>query len=303
MEAMTQLAAVPARAPALRARRPVVLRLHVPGVGNLHASRRAEAIARILGLDVVVLKLLPDVVPQVAMLFPQRHHDEAVTLATHAAREAAALARWQRRRERHGAAMPEVSLGTAALSSALEAVSGTGAQLVVVPPARAWLEGTLNRLALVSGVPVLVARRARRSDHVLAATSLELAQLPVVHQAAALASRLEADLTLVHNAEPLALTAVTWSAEAGVPLPAPYEESVLRARQARLEDAAHRVSSHADVRLTRHFDPLAGILETAAREDADLIVVGAREPGALGARVPERLVAETDRSVLLVPVS
>lgn len=302
MQLLTQLAATPSQVPPVLLRRPVVLRLHLPGVGNLHASRRAEAIAQILGLDVVVLKLLPEVAPQVAMLFPQRHHDEAIALATYEAREAAVLARWQRRRARHGAAMPDVSLATATIAATVEAVSRTGAQLLVVPPALAWLGGTLNRLAMESGVPVLVARRARRGDRVLAATSLELAQLPVVHQAASLASRLEADLTVVHNAEPIALTAVTWAAEAGVPLPAPYEESVLRARKAQLEDAAHRVSSHADVRLTRFFDPLAGILETAAREDADLIVVGAREPAAVGARVPERLVAETDRSVLLVPV-
>lgn len=301
MESIATTLATSAMPPVLL-RRPVLLRVHVPGAANLHAARRAEAMARILGLDLVVLKLMPQVAPLVAMLFPQRHHDEAIALATHAAREAAALDRWQRRRARKGAAAPDVALANATLPAIAEAISKRQAQFVVVPPALAWQGGTLNRLALESKVPVLVARQARRGDRVIAATNLERAEMPVVHQAATLASRLDAGLTVVHNAEPLALTAVTWAAEAGVPLSEPYDASVLRARRAQLEDATHRVSSHADVRVTRHFDPLAGILETAAREDADVIVVGAREPGGMGARVPERLISETDRSVLLVPV-
>lgn len=283
--------------------RPSVLRLHVPGAGNLHAARRAEAIAHLLGLEVVVLKLSATVAPLVAMLFPQRHHDEAIALATQAAREEAALERWRHRRSRRGDSTPEVEIVEATVAGVTRAAAQRDVRLLVVPPALGWLGGTLNRLALETHVPVLVARRARGGERVIAATNFERTELPVVQQAATLAPRLDAGLTVVHNAEPLALTALSFGVEGGVPLTVPVEESVLQARRARLEDATHRVDSHADVRLTRHFDPLAGILETAASEDADLIVVGARDPdGSPGARVPERVVAEADRSVLLVPV-
>lgn len=79
-----QILAAESTRPPVSLTRPVVLRLHVPGVGNLHAARRAEAIARLLGLELVVLKLSPTVEPLVSVLFPQRHHDEAISLGADA---------------------------------------------------------------------------------------------------------------------------------------------------------------------------------------------------------------------------
>lgn len=284
--------------------RRAVVRLHAPGTHNGHAARRAEALARVLDSEVVILKLSVGLLPSVSVLFPQRHHDEAIAAATHQAREEAVLQRWRARRDLRGDRDLEAAVRPATIQALVTELLARKAQLVVVPAGLAWRSGTIVELAIEARVPVLVARAARPHERLVAATNLEHERLPVVAQAAGLASRLEAALTVIHNTPPLAMTTLAWGVEASVPLVAEVEDSVVRAKEAALSAATRRVSRDATARVTTHFDPLVGILETSVREDADLIVAGVTAGASLGRqRVTERLLAESDRSVLVVPVA
>lgn len=287
----------------VRLARRAIVRLHAPGTHNGHAARRAEAMARVLDSEVVILKLSAGLLPSISVLFPHRHHDEAVAAATHQAREEAVLQRWRARRERRGVRGLEAAARPATIHAIVNELAAKEARLVVVPAGLAWRSGTIVELAVEARVPVLVARAARPHERLVAATNLEHERLPVVAQAAGLASRLDGALTVVHNTPPLAMTTLAWGVEASVPLVSEVADSVVRAKEAQLFEATRRVSRDATARVTTHFDPLVGILETSAREDADLIVAGVHARWSLGSqRVTERLVAEADRSVLLVPI-
>lgn len=185
----------------------------------------------------------------------------------------------------------------------VERARAVGASLVVVPGTGPRVGTVATSVARELRTPVLVARRHRRSDLILAASDLSDARFPVLHAAAELAGRLDAPLVAVHNVAPPPrldtpdpLRAVALEVSAAV---ASERRDTLAAAVASLE-----VSAEVVVANERSDDE--AIVHAASARQADLVVVGTRRPsllrrlfrGELAAHVVQRAL----RSVLVLPL-
>jgi nucleotide-binding universal stress UspA family protein len=161
-----------------------------------------------------------------------------------------------------------------------------------------------TRIAVASGVPVLVARPASPRDVVMAASDLSMTRVPVLKAGAALGSRLGADVVFFHNVVP--------DDRDGSPAPPerdPDNEETAahtRRRAAALKSVADATGDRIEVVVAKDRDTTGAILRVSARTDADLVVVGARDPGSggwsAGGRHAAEVVEKAGASVVVVPM-
>lgn len=284
---------------------PQVLLLHAAGQPMGEARRRAEAMALVLGARLVVVKLSRPVALRAHALFPHAHVADGVVALQQAMREARALERWQAARAYRGLPELEVVCCSPALESIAAVCERPGVALVVAPASFAAFAERLTGLAASAGVPVLVARRPGADERLVVATNLEDPARPVLQQALGLADRLDAPLTVVHNAPGLgAQLAAAGLGAAMLALPRLDElQAAEQERELRRELGA--LGRPAAVTVTRRLDAATGILEASIAARADVIVLGVRArsgPGLFADHVAERVCSAAERSVLLVPV-
>lgn len=251
-------------------------------MGN--ARRRAEAMAQTLGAKLVVVKLTLPGRGRTSMLFSQAHPAEGAL--QQALREVRIIERWQALRERNGARRLEVTCCAPSVEDLLVVCAQPGVALVVMPASYGWFASRVTNLAARAGVPVLLAHRAHAPERVVAGATLHDGEEPVLREAIGLADRLHAPLTVVHNVNP----------------PEDLHDEEVE-RELGLETAS--LGHEAEVKVTHEPDPADAILGAAMGQNADFIVVGVRSPSSreLKNRVPERVCAAADCSVLLVPVT
>lgn len=282
---------------------PTVVLLHPVRQAMGDARRRAEAMAVVLGAQLLVVKLASPASTRTHMLFPQAQHADGLGVLQRGLREMRVLERWQGWRERRSAPPVEALSCAPSVAELLLLCAEREVALVVMPAAFSWFGAGVTNLVARSGVPVLLAHRARAHDRLVVATNLRDPARPLLKRAFELTERLGASLTVVHNAPHFAAQA----AAAGLrPRPSPPNDDEAAgglASELRLELAS--LGSHPAVTVTHRLDTARGILETATGQDADLIVVGvrARAPSRMFAGgVAERVCSSAGRSVLLVPV-
>ncbi len=221
-----------------------------------------------------------------AVALAEALHTDLVVVRLGSERVLNARARWQRRFGSRTAAPALLSVpegrGTTHLANAIAPLNPC---VVVVGQAGRWPGDSAGQLASECGVPCLVARAPRGQRGVVVATSLEDERAPVVREASAWARVLGRPLTVLHNQE-------VSMGGAG--------------RTGREEDQLEALAESLGARavLTRSLDPVAGILDVARTDDADLIVVGASLSRSDGARrVAPRISALAKRSVMIVPLT
>jgi nucleotide-binding universal stress UspA family protein len=162
---------------------------------------------------------------------------------------------------------------------------------------RLLLGSISERVVRYASCSVLVARRHRRSDQILAAIDLSAASPSVVTEAAKIASRRKASLTVLHCFEPPEVEGQAESSSRG------------RAREVRKIDAemADRYNQLFEREAVRgqldviEGEPREAIVRKAEQLDADLIVVGTRGRAGLE-RVMFGSVAETVARTANCPV-
>lgn len=154
--------------------------------------------------------------------------------------------------------------------------------------------------------PVLVARDARPSGEVIAASDMSHTGYPVLTFARKFARPLDRPLTFFHNATPISVytadpmgSAITYASVGALQA----EQAV--GRQARLRRLAG-ADPMVKTMVTQSPNEVEAILLVAKERDADVVVVGHRRRSWLSrwfARdIAERIVERCSRSVLLVPV-
>lgn len=179
------------------------------------------------------------------------------------------------------------------------------ADLVVMPPQKQASGLPAVDIALAAKVPVLIARPPRSHNIIVAATNLADGRYPVIHQAGQVGGYLGAQLVLVHNIAPLAISG---GLESGVPIFFGFDSHRSARSQARLHQVAQKFPNCTATLVKTQMNTAQAILETARKYDADLIVVGAtHEPSRierlLGGSVAARVAEKALRSVLLTPLS
>lgn len=282
-----------------------VFLLHAARQPMGEARRRAEAMAQVLGAQLVVVKLSQPLRGRSHTFFPQAHLADGIAALTQGLRETRALDRWADARERHGLPALEVVRSSPSLEALAEICKRPGLALVVIPASFAWFASRLTALTARLSVPVLIARKPGAEDRLVVATNLEDPTRPVVFQAFTLAERLDVPLTIVHNVAGFGAKLVAAGMAGAMPL-LPVDDDLLADEQQRALavefGALHRP---ANITVTRRLDAASGILEAAIRARADLIVLGVRArstPGMFADHVAERVCGAAQRSVLLVPV-
>ncbi len=261
--------------------------------------------SQVLGATLVVLKLTAPHRPRSRPIFPDGAARDGLQFVSRALREAAIVERWGALRARCGAAPLEVLFSSPSVSELVAICQEPGTALVVMPAALGHFAHGATGLAARARVPVLLAHAARSDERVVVASNFEDPRLPVVREAARLAERLDAPLTVVHNVAGFSAQLVAAGAASGMPLLPTDDAELARERARSVSLALAALDVLPDVSVTSRLDPVTGILEEAARADADLVVVGVRRQA--GARrfasgVPERVCAAAAHSVLLVPI-
>lgn len=177
------------------------------------------------------------------------------------------------------------------VSEAVAAVARIGAGLVVltVGPTSASLAA---ELAARAAVPVLVARPARSTGAIVAATSLEHAGYPVVRLAAMLRARLETPVALLHNVEPAGLG----SAE--------VRHHRVEHQTRHLSEVSAALLPGAELLTFELGSAALAILAAAARTDCDVVVVGVPHSsgGSIDFSVAEEVARSATASVLVAPL-
>jgi nucleotide-binding universal stress UspA family protein len=259
------------------------------------ALQRAYAMARASGARLYVLGVLPEFLRS-NMVFPQLHLFDAMrtiemsnkalrmirascerTLPTQLANDELII--------RQGAFLPTV----------LEVAQELSVGMIVLPSVEGKLGHRVTKLARLSGVPVLVARRPGATDTIIAASDLNDPKYPVLSQANHLSQALDAPVVMLHN--------IPSSLPESKFLEA-YRE--LSARQDRLRNALPNVSHDSLVMSALH--TTEAILSVARSRRADMIVVGAHRRGwverLLAPRgVAAQIVERASRSVLVTPLA
>lgn len=271
----------------LRERKPVLVVGSSLGLASATATRRAAALARILGARMVVVHAVdgptpssriqttatPDPKPRLRRLTRAVGEWCSVVLG-HRVPEADVVVRPGR--------VVNVLAGVAKERKAILLVVGSES-----PDARRASFGLADRLVASTRKPVLVARPPTTSNRIVAATDLVDDTYPVLRRAASLGTRFEAPVTFVSN----------------VPHDERAEPTGIDERRSLLEALARSMGGVDALLLGRRATAQA-ILEVAREQDADLVVVGMRDGLA---RPDERttvetIVTEARRSVFVVPI-
>lgn len=156
------------------------------------------------------------------------------------------------------------------------------------------------------GAPVLVARGARLTGEVIAASDMRRARFPVLSVARDYARALDRKIVYFHNAKPLPEPShdpvVGSSTYAGM---LALQDNVAEAKSARLTRLATTGEDVVSI-VARTRSTVDAVLELARERDADIVVVGHRPrpwfSRLLGQGTTERIIERSRRSVLIVPV-
>lgn len=186
---------------------------------------------------------------------------------------------------------------------AVDVADEIGAALIVLGTAG---DGrTATEVAGASRLPVLVARRPRRGS-IVAATDLSDPRFPVLRHAGELADRMEERATIVHNVPPLMDFGLPGPGLHGWVGAVPQEEIVAEYGK-RLRGLTRSLGIAAEPVVLSRPNAVEAIREIAREGDADLLIVGTHPRSWFGrllsSSVAETLVDETDRSVLVLPLT
>lgn len=265
--------------------------------------RRAQALTHVLGAELHVVRVLPDLT-QVNPLFPQENASDALQAVRRMARADRTTRAWladvlaeDLPEDRFRVVSGDFVQQVAARSVELDAM------LIVVPPRGGAIGGSVTELARTASVPVLVARAPTSKDSIVAATDLQDDTFPVLRDAAELGTRLDASVIPVHNVNPISLL---FGFAMTVPVAVLQGEGARAAQVQRLEEASRGVGLDTEGVVSREVNPVDAILTEARARDVDLIVVGTRPrswfdrlvTGSVAAQVVNR----ARRSVLVTPV-
>jgi nucleotide-binding universal stress UspA family protein len=265
--------------------------------------RRAAALARLLGAELHVVCVVPEMM-RVNSLFPYNTHLSVLQLIARGPTIDFVTRAWLL--DVLGAEQCELPLSVRPGQFVAEVAAQAAklrASLVVMPPHGMNLGATVTAIAQAAGVPVLVSREASGEEAILAATNLEDLDYPVLRGAATLARRLDAPLLAVHNLAPKRKTAFT---NADVPALPSAEDRGAEMRAAQLRHASEWLSPGMEVILRRDVSTVDAILEEVRRWHADLVVVGTRPHTWLAdlrsSAVAPQVVERAERSVLVTPL-
>lgn len=264
---------------------------------------RAATIAQKRGDQLHVLSVLPEV-PHMNVLFPQHNMVELLRGLEHTRDVDSSTRKWLSDwlleddiPEHFSVAHGDFVKVVAARAKELHA------RLIVVAPQEDGLNQAAVSLVLAAGVPVLAARQATGGDAIVAATDLTSLDYPVLGGAAELGRLLDARVIAVHNVEPYAVVA-TMEAAALAQVPV---EPALASRAQQLSRASQRMPIDVRPVVRSESDTVDAILKVAQAQDADVVVVGARDRTWLGRftarNVAARVVDRAEHSVLVLPLS
>jgi nucleotide-binding universal stress UspA family protein len=186
----------------------------------------------------------------------------------------------------------------------IEMVRATSPALVIVDPSlgaeACWMVDAL-------GVPVLVARDARPHGQLIATSDMQQRTLPVLSIARDFARIFKRQVMFFHNARPTPLFVAEPSA-----CPPSYDglrdlqEDIATAKHNRLRSFAGAASSVEAV-VWRAPHTVDAILQVARDRDADIVVLGHRRRSwfrrLVGGSITERILEQSRRSILVVPIS
>lgn len=244
------------------------------GPQSLTALLRADALARARGERLIVLRVVPRV-GSGDPLFPRQVPLRAAHLLRLEAAVGKLTARWCRRHLCTPPDPDDIQVRRGTLDQVVRDVCGEHDVSLIVLARSEGMEGAgVEALALDTLRPVLVAEAQGPSDLVIAGSSLEDRNDPVLRFTGDLCARLKAPGLFLHNVSPF-LMSVPFSAAATAPtlvhLPALVTD---RARL--LKAAARRIDSCAATELRHELDPASALVDLANKRGADLVVVGAR---------------------------
>jgi nucleotide-binding universal stress UspA family protein len=176
--------------------------------------------------------------------------------------------------------------------------------LIIVAPRATRLGRTATSIASLTGVPVLVARKATREATILAATDLENPGYPVLSKAARLGLRLGAPVVAIHNVHSMP---VVVGFEVAYPVIVEPGTHACRTRSERLRRAAQRLPLQAEAVVRSEASVVEAILGEARSRSADIVVVGTRLRNwfdrLVNGSIAARVVSRAKRSVLVMPLN
>lgn len=172
--------------------------------------------------------------------------------------------------------------------------------VIVLPPHLPSVGRVATKLALATGIKVMVLREAGPSRAVLAASDLRTPGFPVLAEASKLAKDTRKSLVSFHNVDPLSLPEEDGGPRNGARVssgPAPRE---------RLTAALRELSADSVPVIRTEIDPVAAIVDEARERGVDLIMVGAHERDRfvrlLRGSVASRVVQRARCSVMVAPL-
>jgi nucleotide-binding universal stress UspA family protein len=264
----------------------------------VQSIRRAEALARLLGVPLNVLRVLPQL--DRAPLLQTVHLDDSARMLDEFIFAARESSRWCR------TVLPcfadeqlAVHVGSFAEQVATCAEQLRAALIVV---AAGELSGTrVTELVRVTGLPVLVGPHSSSgSSTIVAAINLKRRDTPVLHLARALGHLRHAPVVAVHN-----VPSVRQLISRLNPARLVQQQRALVACQRELAQVSAQLGVASAV-VVQAADPVVAIMAEARALEADVVVVGTRAGRRLNRflrkSVAARLVDEAQGSVLVEPI-
>lgn len=264
--------------------------------------RRALTMARRLGTELHVVRVVPDVA-RVNVLFPQRNLADTFVALESLQRSVRSTRSW----------LIDVS-GDETLADRLAVVRGDfiervagrsyslAARTIFLSPRMPRLGALTVDLATASAVPVTVLRKSGE-DEILAATSLSDSGYPVLTRAARVGDTMRVPMVALHHVDagsPIFFEPVAHSTdEVGIP-------AMLSTAEQELHEVVSRFSTTGEPVVTRGSDAGRAILEQARARRTNLLVVGSRRLSfmdrLLGGTVATDVVEKATRSVMVEPL-
>lgn len=272
--------------------------------GNSIALRRADAFARLLDAELHVLHVLPAPTALRGLFRALRVSEQA---HRHEHEEILACLRESRAffQQVLGRTPPESSVHVEMgdfLGAAVAHASSLGAMLAIVSADHKHLGDRITTLARVLATPVLVARAPGAREMIIAATDLEDARYPVLHEASELARQLAQQVVAVHNLAPLLELGI----HASWPVAILSDASGLQARKRKLANATAQLAAVSQTVISQDSSTVDAILQQARSRSADLVIVGTRPRSRFDrfvrGSVASQVVDRSRRSVLVVPM-
>lgn len=264
----------------------------------VQSVRRAEALARLLGVPLNVLRVLPQL--ERAPLLQTVHLDDSARMLDEFIFAARESSQWCR------SILPSFADEQLAVhvGSFAEQVATCAEQLraALIVVAAGELNGTrVTELVRVTGLPVLVAPHSSAgSSTIVAATNLKRKDTPVLRLARALGHLRHAPVVAVHNVPSVKQLISRFN-----PTRLVQQQRALIASQRELAQVSAQLGVASAV-VVQAPDPVAAIMAEVRALEADVVVVGTRAGRRLGRflrkSVAARLVDEAQGSVLVEPI-